>query len=116
MASIRKRITKRLVDTLPIGSAVWDSEVKGFGVRRQKNDKVYVVKMRINGRQRWITIGGHGAPWTPESARKEAQRIWGEIRSGIDIARVRDANKDRRLPTGGKRNSSIDAVMSAHEP
>jgi integrase len=94
MTSPRRRITKRLVDSLPVGSAVWDSEVKGFGVRRQKTSKVYVLKTRINGRQRWITIGDHGTPWTPESARKEAQRIWGEIRSGIDIARLRDTNKD----------------------
>jgi integrase len=95
MSSPRRRITKRLVDSLPMSSAVWDSEVKGFGVRRQKTNKVYVLKTRINGRQRWITIGDHGSPWTPESARKEAQRIWGEIRSGIDIARMRDTKKDR---------------------
>jgi len=94
MPASYRRISKRLVDSLPIGSTVWDSDVKGFGVRRQKARKVYVVKTRINGRQRWITIGDHGAPWTPQSARKEAQRIWGEIRAGIDVAQLRDANRD----------------------
>jgi hypothetical protein len=95
MSSSYRGISKRLVDRLPIGSTVWDSGVKGFGVRRQKARKVYVVKTRINGRQRWITVGDHGAPWTPESARKEAQRIWGEIRAGTDVAQLRDANRDR---------------------
>ena len=30
------------------------------------------------GRQRWFTIGRHGAPWTPESARLEARRLLAE--------------------------------------
>jgi integrase len=88
------RITKRTVDLLKRGALVWDLDVKGFGVRRQRTRKVYLLKARINGRQRWITIGDHGAPWTPESARKEAQRLWGEIRSGVDLARLRARQRD----------------------
>jgi integrase len=38
------------------------------------------------GRQRWHTIGRHGAPWTPETARKEAQRILGQVAGGGDPA------------------------------
>jgi hypothetical protein len=72
-----KRITKRAVDLLKEGEVAWDADVRGFGVRRQRTRKVYLLKARINGRQRWITIGDHGSPWTPESARKEAQRLWG---------------------------------------
>jgi hypothetical protein len=47
----------------------------------------YVVKYRTaDGRQRWATIGRHGAPWTPEMARDEARRILGEVASGGDPA------------------------------
>ena len=89
------RLTKRTVDTLAVGATVWDSDVKGFGVRRQRDRRVYVLKTRINGRQRWITIGDHGAPWTPDSARKEAQRLWGAIRDGSDVAQLREQKAGR---------------------
>jgi integrase len=89
-----KRITKRIVDLLKEGEVTWDVDVRGFGVRRQRTRKVYLLKARINGRQRWITIGDHGSPWTPEKARKEAQRLWGEIRAGVDLARLRARQRD----------------------
>ena len=92
----KARITKRTVDTLAVASTVWDLDVKGFGVRRQSDRKVYILKTRINGRQRWITIGDHGAPWTPDSARKEAQRLWGSIREGHDLAQLRDLKAARQ--------------------
>jgi integrase len=38
------------------------------------------------GRQRRFTIGRHGAPWTPDTAREEARRLLGEIVSGADPA------------------------------
>jgi integrase len=38
------------------------------------------------GRQRWHTIGRHGAPWTPETARVEAQRLLGDVAKGQDPA------------------------------
>ncbi|CAL8981594.1 hypothetical protein RHODGE_RHODGE_02912 [Rhodoplanes serenus] len=56
------RITKRVVDTMSPGSTIWDRDLAGFGVRCQKRDKVYVLKTRVRGRQRWFTIGKHGAP------------------------------------------------------
>jgi hypothetical protein len=60
--------------------------VTGFGARRQDGDTVaYVVKYRtFDGRQRWATIGRHGAPWTPEMARDEARRILGDVVKGGD--------------------------------
>ncbi len=52
--------------------------------------------MRIKGQQRWITIGEHGSPWAPEQARKEAQRLWGEIHSGVDVAALRQTGESQR--------------------
>jgi integrase len=47
----------------------------------------YVLVYRtVDGRQRWYTIGHHGAPWTPEGARGEALRLLGEVVKGNDPA------------------------------
>jgi integrase len=94
---MRQRITISVVERLSQGAIAWDAVVRGFGVRRQANKRVYLLKARVAGRQRWITIGEHGAPWTPDTARKEAQRVWGLIRGGIDPSRERD--KSRTQPT-----------------
>jgi integrase len=92
-----RHITKRVVDTLQPGGLVWDSDVSGFGVRRQRAAKVYVLKTRVGGRQRWFTIGRHGSPWTPERARNEARRLLGEIADRKDPAAIRES--DKRNPT-----------------
>src|SRR5215472_9330159 len=94
--SERKRIGLREVGTLGPGEMVWDTAVTGFAARRQKSDAVtYLIKYRATGRrQRWHTIGRHGSPWTPESARAEARRILGEVVQGADpAARKRAARK-----------------------
>jgi integrase len=85
---MRKPIGLRDVRALKPGQAIWDSTVAGFLVRRQKGDAVtYLVFYRTaTGRQRWHTIGRHGAPWTPETARAEARRILGEVVTGADPA------------------------------
>ncbi len=82
-------ITKTEVATIAPNSTLWDAgkgAVSGFGARRQKGDAVaYFVKFRTKtGKQRWHTIGRHGAPWTPDMARTEAKRILGEVARGGD--------------------------------
>jgi hypothetical protein len=93
-----QKITKRIVDQLkPADQDVmlWDSEVKGFGVRcrHQSGAKYYVLKMRIGGRQRWLSIGRHGSPWTADSARREAMGLLGLKAKGKDPAAERDRQK-----------------------
>src|SRR5260370_13747213 len=77
----RKRIGLREVRALEPGQTVWDASVPAFGARRQRGKAVaYVLFYRTTaGRQRWLTIGRHGAPWTPETAREEARRLLGEV-------------------------------------
>lgn len=89
-----RKITKRTVDGLMAGEVVWDSDVRGFGVRCQRRDKIYVLKCRYRGRQRWLTIGAHGSPWTPEKARREAVRLLGLIAGDKDPAQTRDEAKN----------------------
>jgi integrase len=83
-------ITIRAVQTLKPGQTIWDSghreAVRGFGVRRQRDQATYVIKYRVFGRQRFFTIGPHGSPWTPEKARREAKRLLGLVADGKDPA------------------------------
>ncbi len=45
------------------------------------------------GRLRRFTIGRHGAPWTPDTARDEARRLLGEVVRGVDPSAEK---RDRR--------------------
>jgi len=87
-------ISKTVVDRLQPGQIAWDAEVKGFGVRCQRRYKIFILKYRIFGRPRWISIGKHGSPWTVELARKEAKRLQGKVAAGIDPAEARDEAKN----------------------
>lgn len=78
------RITKTIVASLEAGDVIRDTELKGFGARRQQDSVSYFLKTRINGRQKWLTIGRHGSPWVPETARREALRMLAEAVSGKD--------------------------------
>ncbi len=106
---MRDKITKRAVDALKPGAdgaeaVLWDTEVKGFGLRVQRGgSKSYIVHYRTgSGRRaplRKLTIGKHGAPWTPEQARSEAKRLLGIVETGADPAADKIARKE--APTLG---------------
>jgi len=94
------KITKRTVDALMPASATaffWDDEVRGFGVRvTASGAKSYVFQYRVGGREapkKRVTIGRHGSPWTPDSARREAKRLAHLVGQGVDPAQI---TKDRR--------------------
>jgi integrase len=90
----RMKIGLREVRTLEPGRIVWDGAVAGFGARRQRDSVAYILKYRTaDGRQRWHTIGRHGAPWTPEMARIEAKRLLGEIVGGSDPGAEKHARR-----------------------
>jgi len=91
MGAERKPIGLREVRALPPNGEVWDGGtqgVAGFGARRQRSEAIaYVVMYRTaEGRLRRYTIGRHGAPWNPETARKEAKLILGRVAKGDDPA------------------------------
>src|SRR4051812_29763969 len=101
---MRDKITKRAVDALKPAAdgrevVIWDSQVKGFGVRTQRGgSKSYIVHYRTgSGRGaplRKLTIGKHGAPWTPDTARSEAMRLLGLVESGTDPGADKIARKE----------------------
>jgi integrase len=81
---------------------LWDLAVRGFNARRQKSETVtFSVFYRTQDQlQRWHRIGRFGV-WTPEQARKEAQRV----------LRARDLGED---PSGARmavRNSPTMAEL-----
>ncbi len=95
-----KKITKSVVDASKSdGKAqliIWDSELKGFGLRITPTRKTYVAQSRIAGKTVRVTIGLHG-PLTPEQARNEAKKILGEMCKGIN-------------PNDAERNAKIKGI------
>ena len=91
-----RRIGLRQVRALKPGNTIWDASLPGFGARRQRSEAVsYVLFYRTKeGRQRWFTIGRHGAPWTPESAREEARRLLGSVANKTDPAAEKRAARN----------------------
>src|SRR5262245_11871207 len=106
------KITKATVQKLPLNSVLWDQSLVGFGVRRQRKHPFYLVRYRINGRQRFHSIGRHGA-WTADTARTEAQRLLGLVATKIDPSgeRVRPAET-----FGGELNRYLDRKRAALKP
>ena len=75
-----RRLRPLFLSSMQPGQVIWDTEVRGFGVRYRSRDRVYLVKTRIKGQQRILTIGRHGrGAWGPETARREAQRLLGRV-------------------------------------
>lgn len=83
------KITKRVVDAAKPSEKdqfVWDAELKGFGLKTTpRGRKVYIAQYRMPGQAtRRCTIGQHGSPWTPATARQEATRMLGLVAAGVD--------------------------------
>ncbi|HVM79905.1 MAG TPA: site-specific integrase [Stellaceae bacterium] len=89
---MRQKLTKTTVDGIePSGKRifVWDTELRGFGLRvTPSGAKTYVLQYRMGGRgspARRYTIGQHGKDgWTPETARKKAEELKRLAKGGTD--------------------------------
>lgn len=87
------KITKRAVDAMPRAAMgarnyLWDDGLKGFGLMvTDKGARSYILQYRIGGRgnpTRRVTIGKHGSPWTPETARNRASELLEQVRRKVD--------------------------------
>jgi integrase len=110
---IGKKIGVRDVLAMQPHTILWDSDCKGLNARRQKGDAVtFSVFYRTqDGLQRWHKIGRYGV-WTPEQARREAQRILRARDLGEDPSGARLAFK--ASPTVAELCAEYEADMDAH--
>jgi integrase len=104
-SSARTRLTKMVVEALPVPAIAWDSDLRGFGCRvSPKGARAYFVHGRTpGGRQVKVTIGRHGQ-LTAEQARARAKQLLGAVATGADPAaekrQARQAEKEiRDAPT-----------------
>jgi len=88
------KITKAIIDKLVVPEALtkgrtaqkryYDNAMKGFGVRvTSGGTKAFFIEKLVNNKLRRLTIG-HYPHLTVEQARKEAQKLLGQIATGID--------------------------------
>ena len=100
MASRVAKISKRTVDAVTVPpeggeNRLWDNELKGFFLRVYPTGRrVYAIKYRVGRLQRIYTLGVHGSPLTPDSAREAAQDAFENIRHGLDPATAKKAARD----------------------
>lgn len=93
---MNKSINKRTVDSTKPGTKdlfIWDTALRGFGLKTTPTgSKIYILQYRINGQLRRYTIGKHGM-WTPDSARKEAKNLLGQVAKDEDPAEKKQSDK-----------------------
>lgn len=99
---MKRRITKRVVDSLKPGDWVTDTDIPGFAARcLDSGRKIYLIRYRIgrgkNARRPWFTLGTHGAPLTPVQARKEAIRVLGRVHDGADPVAEREEDSRAQI-------------------
>ena len=117
------RITKESVDAVDIPALgrrtyLWDTNLKGFGLMvTDKGARSYLVQYRIGGRgnpTRRVTIGKHGSPWTPATARTRAAEILEDVRRQDDPFDKHKSVLDAKRQEKQKREAEAkrDAVLS----
>lgn len=95
-----QRLTKRAIDsaTPPADGAdlfIWDSEVRGFGVRVKKTGtKSFILKCRVGRLTVQTTICKVGSPYTVDEARDKARELLRDAAEGIDPRQVKKARRE----------------------
>lgn len=96
-----KRLTKRTVDAAAKAAArytVWDSDLKGFGLRVEPSGtKTYVVRYRVGGGRRGTLRQfkiGRAGKLTPDEARDAAKAALAQVEIGKDPQAQRTAARD----------------------
>jgi integrase len=91
------KISKRTIDAAKPSDAryvLWDTELKGFGVRVETSGlKSFLVRYRHLGRRRFLSLGRFGEI-TPEQARLLAQKALSKVREGADPADERSQDRE----------------------
>lgn len=88
MANRTEKLTKAIVTNEPLATdsrqhVIWDTDVKGFGLRVSRTTKSYIFFGRVAGKMKTITIGRASDLNTIE-ARDKAKALAVEMRGGSD--------------------------------
>src|SRR5262249_2021673 len=108
------KISKRTVEGLAPKAWLWDSEVKGFGARRQTDGVFYYLRYRLQGRQFIKSLGRHGH-LTPDLARAKAKQRLGKVASGVDPF-VEEATARTAETFGGEVERYLERKQSSMKP
>ena len=91
------KLSKRTIDAAKPSESryvLWDTELKGFGVRVESSGlKSFLVRYRHLGRRRFLSLGRFGEI-TPEQARLLAQKALSKVREGADPADERSQDRE----------------------
>jgi integrase len=74
---------------------IWDSELRGFGIRVSPGGaKSYIMQRRVGNKERRVTIGRHGEI-SAENARRKALGIAARFSDGIDPVKEKQKKQAR---------------------
>lgn len=83
MTKYKAKITKTKIEQLCIGDKLWDNEVTGLYVFRQKTKTSYYYKYRVGNKQKLSNLGSVGSIGL-EDARTKARQYYVLSREGLD--------------------------------
>lgn len=71
----------------------YDTDLTGFGVRVSASKKAFFVRRRVHGRMIYQTIGNYDEALTVFKARKQAQKLLGDMAVGVNPKAEQHDNK-----------------------
>lgn len=118
VTSLRGKLTKRFVAEIasPASGAAfaWDVELPGFGVRTtSKGVKTFILQRRIDGREHRISIG-RSPVVAPESARRVAESIIGDIARGTNPVAERIKRIARKRKDDSERVNTLRRLLELY--
>jgi len=107
------KLTKNVIEKLELPATgqrlVWDSTLKGFGLRLTPTGRTYICQARVRGVTRRVTLGRHGII-TLQQARQRAQRELSAMLDGRDPV----AEKVRERSLAKTLRDVADEYLLAH--
>lgn len=95
---------------------IYDTRLKGFGLRVSGSAKAYFAEGKVNGKTRRVKIGTHEKGLSTEEARRMAQALLTEMQGGIDPnAKKREAREHEAITLRRSFASIAEAEVSAYQ-
>lgn len=115
---MRAKLTKSLIETTEVEAGqmlVWDTEVKGLGIRITKGSRTFVLQYHLNGKDSRVKLGAYGPSkggMNVEQARQRAAAKRLEILTGANPAEeIRLARQAPRITDLAERFQEEHAAL-----